>query len=79
MAAGVVPDDGPYVLRELVKDRQDVLNRAVVVLGSLERRVRLVHVGLMVLVVVQVHRLLVDVRLERVVAVRQRRDLIGHG
>ena len=40
--------------------------------------VRLVHVSLVVLVVVQVHRLLVDVRLERRVVVRQRRNLEWH-
>ncbi len=43
-------------------------------LGALERGVDLVDVGLVVLVVVHSHRRLVDVRLERVVGVGERRD-----
>jgi hypothetical protein len=47
-------------------------------LSSLERLVGVVDVGLVVLVVVDTHRLLVDVGLERAVVVRQGWDLVGH-
>ena len=40
----------------------------------LERGVQVVDVGRVMLVVVDLHRLFVDVRLERVVVVRQRRN-----
>src|SRR5439155_26014248 len=46
--------------------------------GVRERRVRLVHIGLVVLVVVDAHRLLVDVRLERAVVVGKRWNLESH-
>ena len=47
-------------------------------LGAREGVVGLVDVGLVVLVVVQTHRLLVDVRLQRRVVVGQGRNLVGH-
>ena len=78
MAAGVVPDRGALVLGQLVENRQYVLDRGVVLRSPLQGRVRLVHVRLVVLVVVQAHRLLVDVRLERRVVVRQRRNFECH-
>src|SRR5260370_21325148 len=45
----------------------------------LEGAVRVVHVSRVVLVVVDLHRLRVDVRLERVERVWKRRNLICHG
>src|SRR4029453_1958086 len=48
-------------------------------LGPFERLVCIVDVGLVVLVVVEPHRLLVDVRLERVVVVRKRWYFERHG
>ena len=47
-------------------------------LGPLECGVRLVDVGLVVLVVVDPHRLLVDVRLQRVVVVGKVGNFVGH-
>ena len=44
----------------------------------LERLVGVVHVGLVMLVVVEPHRLLVDVGLERVICVGKRWDFEGH-
>src|SRR3954470_16562291 len=78
MAADVVPDGGALVLRNELEVREDRLDGAVRPLTALERLVRVVDVRLVVLVVVDAHRLLVDVRLERVVVVRQRRDLESH-
>ena len=57
---------------------QHVLDRLVGPLGALQRGVGLVDVRLVVLVVVDPHRLLVDVRLERVVVVRQIGDFVAH-
>ena len=45
---------------------------------ALECGIDLVHVGLVMLVVVDAHRLLVDVRLERVVVVGERRNFESH-
>ena len=55
-----------------------VLDRLVGPVGALERGVDLVHVGLVVLVVVHLHRGLVDVRLERVVVVGEGGYLVRH-
>ena len=71
------PDGGLLVAecRQVLQDLVDVLVRP---LGALEGGVGLVHVSLVVLVVMDAHRLLVDVRLERVVVVRQRWNFVGH-
>jgi hypothetical protein len=53
--------------------REDGLHRTVRPLGAVERLVGVVDVRLVVLVVVNPHRLLVDVRLQRRVVVGQRR------
>ena len=78
VAARVVAHDGPDVVRQDLQVRQHLFDRAVRPLGPLEGLVGVVHVGLVVLVVMEVHRLLVDVWLERVVVVGQRRDFEGH-
>ena len=79
VAAAVVAERRPACRRAATtRLRDDLLDRLAVELGALQRGVGLVHVGLVVLVVVQPHRLLVDVRLERVVVVGKRRDLVGH-
>ena len=77
--AGVVANGRLDVLGQDLEVRQHVLDRPVLPLGARERLVGVVDVGLVVLVVMEPHRLLVDVRLERVVVVRKRRDLVGHG
>jgi len=56
----------------------NVLDLAVGPLGSLQGGVRFVDVGLVVLVVVDAHRRLVDVGLERVVSVRKVGNRKGH-
>ena len=75
MAAAVVADGRALVVGDLRQVGDDVLDRLVRPVGALERGVYLVHVGLVVLVVVDAHRRLVDVRLERVVVVGEGRDL----
>ena len=59
---------------------EDIVNfdRRVRERRALQRGVDFVHVGLVVLVVMEFHRRLVDVRLERVVRVRKRRNGVGH-
>src|SRR5688500_1978693 len=74
MAAGVVSDRALLVRGQLVGGAQHVLHGRVGPLGSLERLVGVVYVGLVVLVVMELHRLDVEGRLERVVVVRQRGD-----
>ena len=64
MAADVVADGGLDRVGHHVDLGEDVLDRAVGPLGAVERLVRVVDVGLVVLVVVDLHRLRVDVRLE---------------
>ena len=77
--AAVVAHGRPPLLRQQVDVVEHLLERPAVPLGALDRLVQVVDVGLVVLVVVEPHRLLVDVRLERVVGVRKRRQLIRHG
>src|SRR5262249_29833717 len=72
-------DERADVVRDPVEVGDHVLHGAVGPLGALQCLVGVVDVGLVVLVVVQAHRLTVDVRLESVVGVGQRRDLEGHG
>src|SRR4051812_32904023 len=57
---------------------QDLLHGLVRPFGALQGTVGLVHVGLVMLVVMDAHRLLVDVRLERAVVVREIGYLVGH-
>ena len=78
VAAGVVADRGLLVLGERVEVREHLLDGGVRELRSLERGVRVRHVGAVVEVVVDAHRLGVDVRLERVVGVRQVGQFEGH-
>ena len=78
MAAGVVADGGADVLRQDLELGEHVLDGAVGPLGAVERLVRVVDVGLVVLVVVDLHRPRVDVRLQRGVVVRQCGQLERH-
>jgi hypothetical protein len=79
VAAAIVPDGGPLVVGDPVEADEDLLDRSVGPVGAFEGGVDLVDVGLVVLVVVDPHRLAVDVRLERVVVVGERWDRVGHG
>jgi hypothetical protein len=78
VTAGVVPDRCPDLLRHRLDVGEDGLDRVVRPRRAFERLVRIVDVGLVVLVVMEAHRLLVDVRLERRVVVGQRRDFERH-
>ena len=78
MPAGVVAYRRPLVLRELLEVREHLLDGRVGRVGALERLVRVVDVGLVVLVVVDLHRLRVDVRLERVERVREVGNAVRH-
>jgi hypothetical protein len=63
---------------EVLEVREDLLDGLVREVGPFEGGVRVVDVGLVVLVVVDAHRLLVDVRLESPVVVGKRWDFEGH-
>ena len=66
------------VLGDLLEVADDVLDRRVRPLRALEGAVDPVDICLVVLVVMDPHRLLVDVRLERRIVVRQRRNGVRH-
>ena len=78
MAAGVVADRALLVAGQAGEVAQHVLDLAVGPLGPLQGGVRFVDVGLVVLVVVDPHRRLVDVGLERVVGVGKVGNREGH-
>ena len=69
MAAAVVADRALLVAWQAGEVAQHVLDVAVGPLGPLQCGVRFVDVGLVVLVVMDTHRRLVDMGLERVVGI----------
>src|SRR6202167_3500593 len=77
--AAVVFDGTALGLGHGVEILQHVLDRGVRERRALQRGVDLVDVGLVVLVVMEFHRRLVDVRLQGVVCVGKRRYGVGHG
>src|SRR5215472_2147828 len=79
VAAAVVAHDGADVLGHRVQVAQQLLHGPVAELGVLlDRPVQIVHVRGVVPVVVDLHGLRVDVRLERVEGVGQRGQYKGH-
>src|SRR6478672_8667237 len=75
----VVADYRLLVFGHGVEQRSEQrLDRMAVELGACNRLVQVVDVRLMVLPVVNAHCLLVDRRLERVVVVGKRGELVGH-
>jgi hypothetical protein len=80
VAAAVVSDRRPDGLGQRVDLRDQLFDRLLLQIRMrLQRRVEVVDVGCVVLVVVDPHRLLVDVRLQGVVVVRQGGKGEGHG
>jgi hypothetical protein len=79
VAPAVVADSSLLVFGHGVEQPSEQrLDRMAVELGACNRLVQVVDVRLMVLPVVDAHRLLVDRRLERVVVVGKRGELVGH-
>jgi hypothetical protein len=78
--AAVVPNGRPDLLRHLLEAPQQILGRE---LGQLrirrDRLVQVVDVRLMVLVVMELHRLRIDIRLQGIVGESQRRQRVRHG
>ena len=69
----VITHRGPDILRDAADLAEQIVNAFPRQLWVLvERGVEILHVGCVVLVVMDAHRLFIDVRLERVVVVRQR-------
>jgi hypothetical protein len=63
--AAIVPDRGADALRQSVQVGDQCLDRLALMIGMiLERGVQIVDIGRMVLVVMDLHRLGVDVRFE---------------
>ena len=71
MAASVVAQHGFFVCRNLIQFGDQLVNRQVSEFGSFQRCVSVVNVGLVVFGVMDFHRLLVEVRFQCVVGVRQ--------
>jgi hypothetical protein len=79
MSAAVVAHNVPVLLRHLALEApQSRLERSVGHRRPCQGGVQPVHVCLVVAIVMQVHRVGVDDRLQRVIAVRQGRHLTGH-
>ena len=72
VAARIVAERGADFVGHLVEMRDQVVDAHLGQVGMFgQRLVGIVHIGRMVLVVVDFHRLGIDVRLERVVSIRQ--------
>src|SRR5712691_6383591 len=79
MAAAVVAHCGADVLRHGVDAAQQILGALRLQFGMLvQRRVQIGDVRVVMLPVVNLHRLLVDVRFERIGRVRKRRKRVSH-
>ena len=77
--AAVVAHRRTDVLGDGIEVGDQLLDRLALQLGILlERGIEIVHIRLMMLAVMDLHRLLVDERLERVVGVGKRRKFVGH-
>ena len=80
MAAHIIAQAGADGLGSLGEILQQLLGREFGQFGMIdEQPVRIIDVGLMMLVVVNLHRPGVDVRLERLIGIRQRRQGVGTG
>ena len=80
VAAAVVPHRGADLLGDLVEALAQLLGAELLEVGIVgERLVEVVHVGRVVLAVVDLHRLRIEVRLERREGVGQRRQLVRTG
>src|SRR5215204_5957049 len=79
MTTGVVAHRSAYVLRQDLDVGEHLFDRAIRPFRPRQGLVRVVDVGLVMLVVVEPHRLLVDRRLEGVVVVWEWGYLVGHG
>ena len=78
MATGVVADRALLVSGQLVQLRQQLFDRRVLPLRAGQRRVGVVDVGLVMAVVMDLHRGRVDVGLERVERIGESGKLEGH-
>jgi len=75
MATAIVAHRGSYGIGHLVEMCNQLLDRLARHLRMARNRVvQVVHVSLMVLVVMQMHRLRIEVRFERVISIRQVRQ-----
>ncbi len=79
MPAGVVAYRTLLVGRQRPEAAQNILDVPISPFGARERRVCVVHIRLMVLVVMDPHRLLVDMRLEGVIGVGEGWNCVWHG
>src|SRR3990170_8268595 len=79
MAAAVVAHGGTYGLRHFADPCEQILDRKLLKLRmAFESLIEIVDIRPVVLVVVNLHRLRVDVRLERVEGVWERRQIVRH-
>jgi hypothetical protein len=78
VAATVVAHGGADVLRHLINAAAEILNTHVVPLGACNRVVDIRYIRLMMLIVVNLHRLRINGRLEGVFGIGQAGQLKGH-
>ncbi|MCY1553838.1 hypothetical protein D9M68_903640 [compost metagenome] len=78
MPAAIVDDRRAQRRRKAVQSPQQVLDRQFGERAALQRRVQVVHVGLVVLAVVDLHGQRIDMRFQGGVAVRQLRQCMRH-
>jgi hypothetical protein len=78
MTTGVVADRALLVGGHVVELGKDLLDRDVSPLGSLKRGIGVLHIRRVMLVVMDLHRVSVDVGLERIEGVGERRKGVGH-
>ena len=78
VAAAVVAHGGADIFRNLFDVAAQIFDALLGDAVAFERLVEVVDVRLVMLVVMDLHRLGVDVRLQGIVRIRQRRQCIGH-
>src|SRR5215210_8214487 len=78
MAAAIVANGRPLVLRHPVEARDQLLGAHLLELRALDGVVEVRDVGCVMLIMMDAHRLFVDMRLQRRIVIGQWRKLKGH-
>ena len=79
MPTAIVDNRGAQLLRQTSQLPQKTFHRLLGIGRAFQRGVQVVHIGLVVLAVVDLHGQRIDVRFQGIVGVRQGRQGVGHG
>ncbi|ENH91544.1 phosphomannomutase [Pseudomonas aeruginosa VRFPA02] len=79
MPTAIVDNRGAQLLRQTSQLPQQTFHRLLGIGRAFQRGVQVVHIGLVVLAVVDLHGQRIDVRFQGIVGVRQGRQGVGHG